>query len=198
MNWLTRFAALLTARRKRWGSTAAKEQIWDQEYAAGQWDGMMPTATDSIFGYLDTYIAGGSILDMGCGAGPTGHDLKPTSYAHFHGVDISQVAITRAVARAQEQGRAAKNTYVCGDIACYAPTRQYDVILFRESLYYIPFLRIVSVLNALKPSLTARGAFIVRMHDRKEYLPITTLIQRQYTIIEQSDDTKPNVTLVFR
>jgi SAM-dependent methyltransferase len=169
---------------KRWGTAAAKKQLWDKEFADGQWNYLESTEDDPIYIYLGKYARNGSILDLGCGSGNTGNELDSSKYASYTGVDVSSVAVEKARVRSAQNGRQAKNEYFCGDIENFTPSRAYHLILFRESIFYIPVGRIPRVLEHYTQYLSEKGVFVVRMCDREKYEAIVNLIGKNYTIVE--------------
>jgi biofilm PGA synthesis N-glycosyltransferase PgaC len=183
---------------KRWGAPATKRSIWDDEFTRGQWDYLEHTADDPIYHYLDRYCDHGSILDLGCGSGNTGCEMEPSRYGQYTGVDISEQAVQRARTRSMSDQRHEKNEYVCADISRYEPRQRYDVILFRESLFYVPRPQIVALLERYRSWLTERGVFIVRMCDRKRYHGIVRRIEQNYCIVDSSPAVDANIILVFR
>lgn len=183
---------------KKWGKPSTAKAIWDEEFARGQWEYLENTSEDIIYGFLEKYVEKGNILDLGCGSGNTGSELAISLYSRYTGVDISEIAIQRAVARAIKTGRHERNEYFCNDIASFSPEMRYDIILFRESIFYIPLSRIKAVLNRYSEFLTENGVFIVRMCDRRKYSRIVRLIQTNYQILDMSPSNEPNVILIFR
>jgi SAM-dependent methyltransferase len=183
---------------KRWGNTAKRKSIWDEEFSSGKWDYLDNTCDDPIYTFLERYCNGGVILDLGCGSGNTGNEMDASKYSGYTGVDISESAVRKAVARSQSNGRGEKNEYIFGDICEFTPGRRYDIILFRESIFYIPKSRIRSVLDRYRDYLKGTGVFIVRMCDRKKYASIVRLIDRHYHVVDSSRADAANVILVFR
>jgi SAM-dependent methyltransferase len=195
---MTRLRNIINSRiLKRWGSTQDKENIWDREFQAGSWRYLDSTAHDHIYSFLHRYLKGGCILDLGCGAGNTGNELHENSYNQYTGVDVSRVATELAALRSAHNGRGSINHYICSDIADFTPARKYNIILFRESLFYIPLHRIGSVLLSYKPYLADDGVFIVRMCDRRKYSSIVRLIESRFAILEKSPSSDPEIILVF-
>ena len=153
---------------KRWGSTSTKKWIWDEEFASGQCDYLDHTGDDVIYLFLDKYANNGSILDLGFGSGNTGNEMDVSKYDSYTGVDISENAIQRALIRSKNNHRQEKNEYVCDDISIYVPRKRYDIILFRESIFYLPKTKIKDILKGYSYYLKERGVFIFRMCDRKK------------------------------
>ena len=198
-NLVRRVMAIVNSRiLKKWGKASTAKAIWDEEFARGQWEFLEDTSEDIIYGFLEKFVNKGSILDLGCGSGNTGNELAVSLYSRYTGVDISEVAIQRAIARSIKNGRHEKNEYFCNNIASFSPGMRYDVILFRESIFYIPLSRIKAALNRYSGFLTKNGVFIVRMCDRKKYSRIVQLIQANYQVLDTSPSNESNVILVFR
>jgi len=145
-----------------------------------------------------TYGNNGSILDLGCGSGNTGNEMDIYKYHRYTGVDISEIAIQRALDRSKNNHRQDKNEYFCDDISFYVPRKRYDIILFRESIFYIPNTKIKDVLKRYSYYLKKKGVFIVRMCDRKKYASIIKLIEEQYHVLERSPADDANIILVFK
>ena len=183
---------------KRWGSTYRKKAIWDEEFSTGQWEFIDHTDDDAIYAYLEKYSNNGSILDLGCGSGNTGNEMAAAKYGSYTGVDISENAIQMAVGRSEKNRRGDKNEYVCADISLYTPRKTYDIILFRESIFYIPKYKICNVLDRYNGYLKETGVFIVRICDRKKYASIVRVIERHYHVVDSSPATDASIILVFR
>jgi SAM-dependent methyltransferase len=194
-----RFQKAVNARIfKRWGTSSKKKLIWDEEFSSGQWDYIENTGNDPIYSFIEKYGNSGSILDLGCGSGNTGNELDTSKYDRYTGVDISENAIQRAWARSKKNCREKQNEYICADISLYKPRNRYDIILFRESIFYIPKSRIHDVLDNYSDYLKETGVFIVRMCDRRKYASIVRLIEKYYTVVDCSPADDSNIILVFR
>jgi len=183
---------------KRWGSTSKKKSIWDEEFLSGQWDYLEHTDDDPIYHYLEKYSNNVEILDLGCGSGNTGSEMDVLRYGCYTGVDISENAIQIAFARSKSNFRDEKNEYFCADISVYVPRKRYDIILFRESIFYIPKFKIKGVLDRYADYLKEEGAFIVRMCDRKKYESIVRLIEKHYDVVDRSPADDINIIMVFK
>jgi SAM-dependent methyltransferase len=177
--------------RQKWGSKQMKQALWDKEFSQGRWDMTLNTSGDLIYDYLKKYCRRGSLLDLGCGSGNTGCELDEGDYRQYVGIDISAVAIQNAKQRAEACGRSGKNFYEQGDIVAYVPKRRYDVILFRESIYYIPFQRIKNVLVRYSEFLEPGGVFIIRWHDPKQGEEILRKVEEGFVVLERSSVSVP-------
>ena len=122
-----------------YGPSGIKKKIWDSEFSGTKWDFINETASDCVYPFLKKYAQNGSILDLGCGPGNTANELANEAYQKYIGVDISEAALAKAVKRSEENGRAGKNSFVNSDFLNYEPNEEFDIVLFRESMYHIPF-----------------------------------------------------------
>ena len=183
---------------KRWGSTSIKKSIWDEEFSSGQWEFIDHTPDDPIYTYLEKYSNNGRILDLGCGSGNTGNEMDTSKYRNYTGVDISENAIQRAVIRSKNNRRGEKNEYICADMFLYTPEKTYDIILFRESIMYIPKYKIRNILDMYSIYLKDTGVFIVRIDDKKKkYASIVRIIKSNYHIVDSFTTTDADIILVF-
>jgi SAM-dependent methyltransferase len=149
---------------KRYAPSRIKMVLWDQEFSGTHWDFIDNTAGDCVYPHLEKHLNNGSILDLGCGPGNTANEVRNTAYKTYVGVDISEAALRKGTRRSEENGRAEKNQFVCGDFLRYVPNQQFDVILFRESMYHIPSGKVKETFDHYSPFLKDGGVFVVRMN----------------------------------
>jgi len=182
------------------GSKRIKSRLWDREFSCGRWDFLESTPGDCVYPYIEKYARNGRILDLGCGSGSTGNELDASRYREYIGVDISAVAIEKARTRTEENHRARQNRYVQSDIVGYVPTQDFDVILYRDSIYYVSRLQIVAMLHRYRRHLSPGGVFIVRMSNGTEkYSPIARMIEHHFDIVEQHvAEQSKTLVVVFR
>ncbi len=146
-----------------YGPSNIKKHFWDKEYSEEKWSFAYNTVGDCVYAHLERHTANGSILDIGCGSGNTATELAATAYQSYLGVDISETALAKARRRSEECGRHDKNRFVCADFLTYVPTEQFDVILFRESMYHVPLGKVKATLDRYSVYLKDGGVFIVRL-----------------------------------
>ena len=199
MNVLTRIKGALRGATQRWGTSKMKRGLWNKEFTVGRWESLECSANDSVYPYVEKYCCGGDILDLGCGSGNTGCELNPRSYENYVGVDISDVALEKARRRSETCQRGKKNQYVQSCISAYVPDAKYNVILFRESIYYIPRRQIMATFERYSGYLKEEGVLIVRWHDKAVAEDLLKLISGAFKVVEQfsSADSGP-VVLIFR
>ena len=168
------------------GTEGVKKLLWNSEFAQGRWNGLDSSPGDCVYPFVETYAHGGSILDLGCGPGSTGNELSMASYADYTGVDISDVAIDKAAKRGAREGRTTKNRYFQADICTYIPDRNFNVILFRDSIYYVPYNRITALLERYAAYLTADGVFVVRLFSASgKYQDIINIFCSACDVVER-------------
>ena len=151
-----------------YGPSSIKKKLWDRDFSSGKWDFIDDTAGDCVYPFLEKYANHGNILDLGCGPGNTANELNSAAYKTYVGVDISEAALEKAVRRTKENGRADKNSFVVSDFLGYAPSQDFDIILFRESLYHVPYGQVKPILDKYSKHLKPGGVFIVRLYAGDE------------------------------
>jgi SAM-dependent methyltransferase len=183
-----------------YGPGEVKRRLWDTEFAQGRWDCLESTPGDCVYSFIEKHALQGSILDLGCGSGSTGNEIAVSAYRDYTGVDISEVALSMAKARSEENGRGEKNRFFQFDISRYVPTQKFDVILFRDTIYYLPGATIRPTLERYSRYLTPGGVFIVRVWNGKEQQQnITNLIEKTFHVVEKhAPEESSLVVLVFR
>ena len=191
-----------------YGPTKIKKALWDKEFSGDKWNFIDDTASDCVYAHLEKHARGGDILDLGCGPGNTANELAESAYTTYLGVDISESALAKGVRRTSESGRAGKNSFVCSDFLSYMPPCKFDVILFRESMYHIPYGSVMELLNKYSKYLKSNGVFIVRLYTgdfqtgeiKLRVKKKMDLIKSKFEVVESSKYDKPGlpVVLVFR
>jgi SAM-dependent methyltransferase len=178
---------------QRYGTSRLKRRLWDWEFSNGRWNCLEETPDDPAYPHLAAYARRGRILDLGCGPGSAGRYLDAAAYSSYIGVDISDVAVQEA----RRKNQRPQNTYVQSDILSYRPDGEFDVILFGDSLYYIPRSEVIGMLQRFVPHLGRTGVFMVKMHDTPAYRPLFEILRTHFTVVEEHQHP-PIVLIVFR
>ena len=191
-----------------YGPSRIKKRIWDKDFASNKWNFIDNTVGDCVYPHLEKYARNGNILDLGCGPGNTANELNSGVYLTYTGIDISEVALAKAAKRTQETGRTDKNSFVCSDFLGYSPTKEFDIILFRESLYHVPYGQVLKILEKYSKHLKKSGVFIVRLYlgdHRPGKVKFRVkrkidLIKREFDVLESPQYDTPGIpiVLVFR
>ncbi len=178
-----------------YGPSSIKKLLWDRDFAGDKWNFIDDTSGDCVYPHLEKYARNGDILDLGCGPGNTANEIASDVYRSYVGVDISEVALAKAVKRTKENGRESKNSFAQGDFLGYTPTQEFDVILFREALYHVPFGQVLTILDKYSKYLRKSGVFIVRLYSGdnktgKKKWRVTRkidLIKRELEMVESAE-----------
>jgi len=199
MNVVNKIRNVLRGILQGFGTHRIKRKLWDAEFSTGRWDHLESTVGDIVYEYVEKYCRNGSILDLGCGSGNTGNEIDISKYQHYSGVDISDVAVQKAGLRSKSNQRGEKNQYFQSDIISYMPSQNYDVILFRESICYVPRHRVQATLERYSHYLKEGGVFIVRLYDGTAYAEVVDQIERNHKVCEKYYPTPSGtIVLVFR
>lgn len=189
---------------KSYGPSDIKRLLWDREFSGSKWNHIDNTDGDCVYPHIERYVRNGSILDLGCGPGNTANELPATAYHTYVGVDISEEALRKARRRTEKNGRAVKNQFVQADFLTYVPTQEFDVILFRESLYHVPLGKVGTTLDRYSKYLRDGGSFIVRMfisdpnngEEKRRPKAMMSTIESQFNVMEKSQHGKSGPTVV--
>lgn len=188
---------------KRHGPSGTKKVLWDEEFSGGHWDFIDNTLGDCVYPHLERHARNGSILDLGCGPGNTANELAADKYRTYHGVDISETALIKAGKRSRENGRGDRNSFEQGDFMSYVPPQNFDVILFRESMYHVPVTKAKGMLNRYSKYLNEGGVFIVRMSTsgakgkiKYRLKAMVNTIDKNFEVLEKRQYGDPGPTVV--
>lgn len=190
-----------------YGPQMIKRRVWDKEYSGNKWNFADNTVGDCVYSHLERHARNGSVLDIGCGSGNTATEMDAAAYRTYVGVDISEAALAKAARRSKEAGRQDKNRFECADFLDYVPTGEFDVILFRESMYHVPLNKIKAVLDRYSRFLKEDGVFIVRLFAasretaKSKYRPVAMLgiMEARFDVVEKrqyADPGSPTVIVV--
>lgn len=130
---------------------------------------------------------------MGCGTGILASRLADDSFSYYRGVDASSEAIALA-----EKRHTHKVEFEIGDVQSYEFQDDFDLVVFEESLYYVPFFR-HRLLNRYARRLRPGGVFVVTVADPRRFAGMIRMIRSRFQIVE--DRSAPGgrrLYLVFR
>jgi 2-polyprenyl-3-methyl-5-hydroxy-6-metoxy-1,4-benzoquinol methylase len=116
---------------------------------------------------------------MGCGGASIIEGLGRDSFASILGIDLSQEAIRLAGRYAAE-----RISFQQADMETFECPHPFDVILFSESLNYVPVTTQVSFLQRLAQNLKPGGAFIVTLAQAARYAAILENIRKNFNVLE--------------
>ncbi|MCP4325363.1 MAG: class I SAM-dependent methyltransferase [Alteromonadales bacterium] len=186
---------------KRVGSNQLKTKIWNyenskygeflHEYGEGY--------RSRICDWIEKYCAGGLILDLGCSDGHVGYSLRSGYYTKYIGVDLSSMAIKRAINKNSDLKEAKDNQYIVNDIFTYEPDEVVDVVLFKDAIYYASNNVILNCLKRLSNKLSNEGVFIVHMDNIVRHVRIKELIHNNFNVVEENSQLdSTGLLIIFR
>lgn len=122
------------------------------------------------------------MLEIGCGEALLQRRLAPSDYQRFVGVDISEVAINRAQAFAENRVR-----YLVADMQKLELDEKFDAVVFSESINYVP--RRHDLLRNYARFLNEGGVFIISIYRNKSTAAIWTEIHSVAAAIDHAVTT---------
>lgn len=177
----------------RFGGPVLRRRAFDQKYSDGSWDYFDKDHSFEMVKVVEKYARKGRILDIGCGTGILASMMKPDAFKHYLGIDVSPEAIARA-----QQSKSEKIHFEISDIQNYKCNDTFDLILFEESLYYVPFFR-KRLLRRCVRWLRSQGLVIVTMADPSRFTGMVKMIRKNFHIIEERHfPNSQRLLLVFR
>lgn len=176
----------------RFGGNRLRSLSFDEKYRSGDWN--FTNDDPDLVRLVEEYGASGHILVLGCGTAPIAGALKPASFQSLLGIDLSQEAIAAANKRANEKIR-----FEVADMVGFRCPRDYDVILFSDSLNYVSWLARRRLLQKLCRHLTPRGRMMVVIAAPARYAGILRMIRRHFEVeVDRSLRGSQRHVLVFR
>lgn len=196
--------ARLRAIARRRGGPWLQRRVWDWEFRTGRWEYLKRPGEDAFQSIVERHLGGGRLLDLGCGHGTARRDMASSALRGYVGVDISREAIRQATAlTADLPPLLGDQRFVEGDIADPAVLRSvgdnFDVVMLRESIYYIKVEALGAFIQSLGPLLCPSGVVVVWIWDRLRYASHVTALHRYLDIVEEHQQVdKKSVFLVGR
>lgn len=187
---------------KRWGPRWLKKIVWDADSRRGvNLHGVNQTYRSTICELVEKHVRGGHVLDLGCSDGHVSLGLDEARFASYTGVDISEVAIEEGLRKraAMTAERRRKVAFHVGDIGSFTPPQPISVILFKDSLYYLPKHPLLNALAHYQQFLVPDGVFIVQMDDIARHGWIRELVRKSFDVIKDVESIeKDYMTFVFK
>jgi len=162
----------------RFGPKWLRSKAFDAKYARGDWKFKANKNTEFQAQILK-YLNKGDLLIMGCGGASILEGIQPEELSSALGIDLSQEAIRLAAKYSSE-----KIHFLQADMLTFIPQKKYDVILFSESLNYIPSEPANGLLIRLSDYLKPNGVFIVTFSESKRYKNYIDMIASTFQLTE--------------
>jgi SAM-dependent methyltransferase len=177
----------------RFGPSRLRSLAFDAKYRRGDWN-FTGESSDELPSTVLRRARGGDLLILGCGSACILASFKPGAFSSVLGVDLSEEAIR--LARRFANGNI---SFSVGDMTMFQCPKSYDVILFSESLNYVPSSRQLGLLKRLSDHLKPGGAFIVTLAQARRYHAIIEMIRGSFHMLEDQNFTgSERHLLVFR
>lgn len=181
----TQLAGTIASWERRHGrrDVPVPQEIWDSEYAAGEWSDLAHLEElarySVIAGYIQFFNPGGSVLDVGCGEGILLQRLNSEAYGRYVGIDVSQAAIDRAEKREDHQIHFAQ-----ADAEKYVPSESFDAIIFNEVLYILD--QPLDVVQRYESWLRPGGIFIISFYEKSmRALAVNNRLKERYNSMDE-------------
>jgi len=141
--------------RPRWDA-----EFWDERYSSS--DSLWSGHVNAVVRDEAADLAPGRAIDVGCGEGGDALWLAGRGWTVL-GVDVSQVAVDRAAARAAEVGLAAAAAFEVRDLMTWTPpARAFDLV--SVSFVHLPTDDRRTVYAGLAAAVAVGGTFLVAAH----------------------------------
>jgi 2-polyprenyl-6-hydroxyphenyl methylase/3-demethylubiquinone-9 3-methyltransferase len=178
----------------RFGPQRLRSMAFDEKYRRGHWRFQGGDSTGELPGIVRRYLRQGDLLVLGCGGSAILEGLEADGVNSVLGLDLSEEAL-----RLASRYASSKVIFQIANMETFACPRSYDVILFSESLNYVPGTRQIALLNRLGVHLKPGGAFVVTLAESKRYEDIIERVRENFQVLE--DHLFPNSTrhlLIFQ
>jgi SAM-dependent methyltransferase len=184
------YGSFVGAYRARRGLGLPKSQSrWDAEYSNGSWkylDGMPERSRQMVaLGYILGLEGQRRVLDVGCGTAGFLELGKNFPLSGYHGIDISEVAISNARQRFRGTDIGFPVRFEVADFEAFTSESRYDVILFNESLSYARDP--MAILQHCRGLLSPDGVFLVSLCYNWWLSPLMERITRAYRTLHSSE-----------
>jgi len=162
----------------RFGPQKLRSMAFDEKYRQGDWR-FQGDSTGELPGVVRRYLRKGDLLVLGCGGSSILEGLEADGVNSVLGLDLSEEAIRLASRYASP-----KVAFQIANMETFECPRSYDVVLFSESLNYVPGGRQVALLHRLGAHLKPGGAFVVTLAEAKRYHDIIERVRANFRMLE--------------
>jgi len=162
----------------RFAPAAVRRAAFDEKYRLRQWGKEKEHSAD-LRAVLLKHLRQGDLLLLGCGAASILENLDKEGMNSAIGVDLSAEAL-----RIAKQYESKAIRFVQADMLQFETSDRFDVIMFSESLYYVPAAQQGAFLHRLLSNLKAGGVFLVTLAQPARYHAILEMIRKEFTVLE--------------
>jgi protein-L-isoaspartate O-methyltransferase len=162
----------------RLGWEELRSRSFDEKFRNGDWK-FSDDGSGRLEALVTEYARGGDVLIMGCGGAAILKELKLDAFSSILGIDISNEAI-----RLANRHAASNVSFQQADMVGFRSAKQFDLILFSESLNYVPFFKRRAFLKRLCDNLKPAGCILVTIAQAKRYASILAMIRKDFKVIQ--------------
>jgi 2-polyprenyl-3-methyl-5-hydroxy-6-metoxy-1,4-benzoquinol methylase len=160
-----------------------KKVVWELKYGILGYP-RYAAASDALEFLTKNLSNRASLLELGAGRGSLLHGLREKGWTGpYCGVDISKKAITDARKRGDQRA-----SWIVSDIERFSSPLKWDAIALIESVYYVKFDVLSTVLTRLMDRLEDHGFMLLRIHDPRKFEGHVQSIQSWYPQMEKVGD----------
>jgi 2-polyprenyl-3-methyl-5-hydroxy-6-metoxy-1,4-benzoquinol methylase len=162
----------------RFGWKKLRSQAFDAKYKSGDWS-FRNEGSGELADVVRRYLNSGDLLIMGCGGASILKDFKASELKSSLGIDLSEEAI-----RLASHFSSKTISFRVADMTTFKCPYPVDVILFSESLNYVPEIRQEALLRRLAADLKPTGAFVVTFAQSIRYKDMLDGIRHNFQVLE--------------
>jgi len=162
----------------RFGWSKLRSMAFDEKYRSGTWVTLADGVGEFPF-IVQKYLNAGDLLMLGCGGASLLEGLDLPTLRSVLGVDLSPEAIRLAGCYSRSNV-----TFQVGNMETFDPPNNYDVILFSESLNYVPLPKQGELLRRLSGRLKPGGVFVITFAEAERYRDMLDAMRRAFTVHE--------------
>jgi SAM-dependent methyltransferase len=159
-----------------------KKQAWDDQFRKNIWS--RGRHSEYFVDRVVSLVHGGRLIEFGCAEGGLPYELPAGAYSEYSGYDISELAISTAIARAQESSLV-NCVYQQCDMANWEGGSDISLILLEECLYYLNPLQMQLFLEKCKNSLLPDGVILVVVHSAEKHAKTLELCRLMCRVIAE-------------
>ena len=175
----------------RFGSKPLRKLAFEEKFRSGEWNFASDNPRE-LMDHVKRHANNGNILIMGCGGASILRDLAPDSYASVLGIDLSSEAIRLASHYASP-----KVAFQQADMTEFQCSKPYDLIIFSESINYIPFFQRKRYLQKMCQGLKPGGSILITISQAKRYRHIFRMITKNFEVLADRQFTGSTRRLIL-
>ena len=161
-----------------------QQYSWNSQYRAGVWKADSSGRSPATIERVKKLCKGGLLVEFGCGEGSLPCSISHTTYAQYVGIDISDVAIERAKARAKRE-EIENYKFIQADMSRWDGVSNASLILLEECLYYLKGKKLVDFLERCCANLAPDGHILVIVHSARKHAKTLEACRKSGTLVKE-------------